>query len=76
MCHIGGILHQNISRIVLFIKTPWSVKIQFLKQYIFEGVISRFGLDTLSYVTLCHLFGQFPPPRRVTHYLNGPYGNW
>ena len=43
-----------------------------LKQYFFAGVKSLLGSYPLPLVTLSHLFGQAPNPRRVTYFFNGP----
>ena len=48
-----------------------SIEIRFLKQNYFYTVTSLCGLYSLPYVTLCHLFGQSPSPKRITYFLNG-----
>ena len=51
--------------------TLQSIKIQIFKRYIYERVTLLFRFDPSPYVTLCYLFGQPFPHRRLAYFLNG-----
>ena len=68
MYYLGGEIHPNINRMVLLRLVSQSNAI-FETIYIFDSL----AYTPSPYVTLLHLFGQPPPPRRVTYFLNDPY---